>query len=46
MFSYRIGPLSSSMTSMKRQMENEQAKNVARLEAMEKKVNRVADEDL
>lgn len=45
MFSYRIGPLSSSMTSMKRQMENEQAKNVARLEAMEKKVNRAADED-
>ncbi len=38
MFSYRIGPLSSNMGSMKQQMEKDHKNSVAKLNAMEKKV--------
>lgn len=43
MFSYRIGPLSSNMGSMKQQMEKEHQNSVARLNAMEKKVGAAAE---
>ncbi len=45
MFSYRIGPLSSNINTMKKQMENEQGKNAARLTAMEKRVSMPTDEN-
>ncbi len=45
MFSYRIGPLSSSMNTMKKQMETEQAKNTAKLSEMEKKVLSPAEDN-
>jgi hypothetical protein len=38
MFSYRIGPLSSNMNTMKRQMESDRQKTIARLSAMERVV--------
>ena len=38
MFSYRIGPLSTNMNSMKQQIEHDRAQSVAKLNAMEKKV--------
>ena len=45
MFSYRIGPLSSNMNTMKKQMETERAQSVARLNAMERRIASPAEED-
>ena len=45
MFSYRIGPLSSNMNTMKKQMETERAQSVARLTMMERRIASPIEED-